>query len=123
LSMNTFPIGTVQPPTFDFAAYVSSASPALLRGAASGQQFATATVGVRRGQVGNPDYLKYTMTNVVVVSEQVSAAGGSSGVPLERVTLSYSTLQIEYRQQRPDGTYGPPIITCWDFVAGAPCST
>jgi type VI secretion system secreted protein Hcp len=108
-----------QAPTFSFSTRQSTASPPLLLAAASGQVFSTATLAVRRGTPGNPDYLKYTMTNVAVVSDGFS---GGSGVPLEQFQLNFSTLQIEYRQQRPDGSYAPPIITCWDFVAGAPCS-
>jgi type VI protein secretion system component Hcp len=60
------------------------------------------------------------MTDVVVVSDSVS--GNSGTAPGEQFNLSYSSLQIEYRPLRPDGTYGPPIITCWDFVAGTSCS-
>jgi len=109
-----------QTPTLSFSARASTASPYLLLGAASGQPFSNATVAVRRGVTSNPDYLKYVMTNVVLVTDSFGGSSGSASV--EQYQLTYSTLQIEYRMQRPDGTFGPPIITCWDFVAGAPCS-
>jgi type VI secretion system secreted protein Hcp len=104
---------------FSFVSRESSASPALLLAAASGQQFPSAVLGVRRG-AGNPDYLRYTLTNVTVTRDQIS--GASSSVPTEAFALSYSMIQIQYRPQRPDGTLGPPITTCWDLSAGAPCS-
>jgi type VI secretion system secreted protein Hcp len=109
-----------QTPSMTFSARSSTASPPLLLGAASGQHFATATLAVRRGAPNNPDYLKYVMTDVVLVNLGFSGSSGSN--PIDQYQLTYSTLQIEYRVQRPDGTYGPPIITCWDFVGGVPCS-
>src|SRR5712664_4636534 len=47
---------------------VSVASPTLLIAAVSGQHFSNAVVGVRRGLRGNPDYLRYILTDVVVVN-------------------------------------------------------
>jgi len=98
---------------------VSVASPALLLAAVSGQHLSNAVIGIRRGSGASPDYLRYIMTDVVIVSDSIAANGASA--PGEQINLSYSTLQIEYRQQRPDGTYGPPVVTCWDFLVGAPC--
>jgi len=98
---------------------VSIASPPLLLAALSGQHLSNAVVAVRRGRTTNPDYLRYILTDVVVVNYSIGGADGMA--PGEQFNLSYSTLQIEYRQLRPDGTYGPPSITCWDFVLGAPC--
>jgi len=113
-------VTAAQTPTLSFSAKASAASPYLLLGAASGQHFSTATVSVRRGLTSNPDYLKYVMTDVVLVSDGFAGSGGSAAV--EQYQMSYSTLQIEYRAQRPDGSWGPPIITCWDFVNGVSCS-
>ncbi len=104
---------------FSFVSKVSAASPALLLGAASGQHFPSAVLGVRRG-AGNPDYLKYTLTDVVVTRDVLSGSGGS--IPTENFALSYSMIEIQYRPTRPDGTLGPPITTCWDLTAGGPCS-
>ena len=115
-------VGVVGPQqqVFHFAtSSVSVASPALLLAAVSGQHLSNAVIGIRRGSGGSPDYLRYIMTDVVIVSDSIAANGASA--PGEQINLSYSTLQIEYRQQRPDGTYGPPTVTCWDFVLGAPC--
>ena len=98
---------------------VTVASPTLLLATASGQHFSNVVVAVRRGARSNPDYLRYILTDVVVVN--YSVVGNDGTAPGEKFDLTYSALQIEYRQQRPDGTYGPPTITCWDFVLGTPC--
>lgn len=120
VSMTSIAVVAPQQQPFHFTTGGPSiATPALFLAAASGQHFSTATLAIRRGPNQNPDYLKYIMTDVVVTSD---AVGGSTGAsPSEQFNLNYSTLQIEYRQQRPDGSYGPPIVNCWDFVASAPC--
>jgi type VI secretion system secreted protein Hcp len=114
-------LASAQQQTFRFVTRnVTLASPALVLAAASGQHSSNAVVAIRRAGVGQPDYLRYILTDVVVVSDSV---GGSDGTaPGEQFTLSFTAIQTEYRQQRPDGSYGPPTITCWDFVLGAPCS-
>jgi type VI secretion system secreted protein Hcp len=105
---------------FSFVSKVSSASPALLSGLASGQHFASAVLAVRR-RTQSADYLKYTLTDALVTSDR-SASGDASSIPTEAFSLTYSKIQIEYRPTRPDGSLGPPIVTCWDVSAGGPCS-
>ena len=121
LSSMSFSLASQRPSDFHFTTGVSSATPALLLAAASGQSIPNAVVAVRRGVPNNPDFLTYTLADVVVTSQgnDGSSTGSRQG---ESFALSYSRLQISYRPQRPDGSYGPPVTSCWDFVAGAPCS-
>ena len=53
------------------------------------------------------EFLTLKMTNVTVVSYQIS---GSSETPIENFVLRFASLKDEYRRQKPDGTSEAPIF-------------
>ena len=57
--------------------------------------------------------MKFTLTDVTVSSY---AVGGSDGqdAPMDSAALSFRTITVEYREQKPDGTLAPAIKAGWD---------
>jgi type VI secretion system secreted protein Hcp len=105
---------------FQFTAPVSSATPKLLLACATGQHITTATLAVRRaGAAGSKvaplEFLKYTLTNVVVSS--VTTAGASADAsPHEQFSLAFAKLQVSYQPQNAaGGAAGPPVTGGWDL--------
>jgi type VI secretion system secreted protein Hcp len=96
-----------------FVKSLDKASPLLLANAISGMTIPTATL-VAVKQVGSAngapaEYLRIELKDVVVTSVQ---DGGSSGsAPLEQVTLSFGSLNLQYKPQKNDGSLGDVIQT------------
>ncbi len=116
------PIGTTRPTfgDFTFVANTSSASPALLFGIIGGRPFQTATLYVQRTDGAQQQYLTYTLSNASITSYQ---PGNQSGVslPTEQFAVKYTRIAIAYRVINPDGSLGPPIITCYDLPLNRFC--
>ncbi|SMH63015.1 Hcp family type VI secretion system effector [Azospirillum agricola] len=92
---------------FSFTKYMDAATDDLLKMCWSGQQIGTATFSAYRSDGANTaiKYLEVVMTNVIV--SNVSVGGGTGDIPTETVTLSYSSVQYTYIQQKTaDGTAG-----------------
>jgi hypothetical protein len=51
-------------------------------------------------------------------SDEARAPAGQR-VPADRLSFSFSRIEIAYRPQRPDGTFGPPVSAGWNVTATA----
>jgi type VI protein secretion system component Hcp len=118
----TLPTGVLRATFNDFAfvANTSSASPALLLGVATGRSYPTATLYVQRTDGGQQQYLTYTLSNVSISNYQPSNQSGVS-LPTEQFALRYTRIAIEYHVINPDGSLGPPIVTCYDVAMQRTC--
>jgi len=111
--------GKAQFNDFNFTTNVSKASPMLFLACASGEHIKEATISVRKAgdNTGSKeDYLILKMTDVMISSYQT---GGSSGAdrPTESVSMAYAKVEISYKPQNADGTFGAPITAGWDLKA------
>jgi len=103
---------TLQPLTF--TSRISKASPLLMMACASGRHIKNAVLTVRRGGKAQAEFLTITLGDVLVSSFQ-TASGGEDGSPLvDSISLNFSTIRVEYRETKPDGTVGTPVIFAWD---------
>jgi type VI secretion system secreted protein Hcp len=105
--------GKVEMQDFGFTAAVSKASPPLLVACASGKHFRSAVLTARKAGGPPVEFMKFTLTDVTVSSY---AVGGSEGqdAPMDSAALSFRTITVEYREQKPDGTLAPAIKAGWD---------
>src|SRR5262245_53284652 len=76
---------------------VDSSSTALFKAVCAGQHIAEAVLSVNRadGKGGKVEYLKYTMSDVVLSSYQASGSDGS-GLPVESFSLNYAKIQVAF---------------------------
>ncbi len=107
--------GKVSVRDLSFTKHVDKSSPDLMLACASGKHFPKIELIMRKaGAEPQEDYLKYTFENAFCTSYQV---GGSASDPLptENVTLNFTKVLVEYKEQKPDGSLGAPEQAGWDF--------
>lgn len=96
--------------------FVNRASPELLLACASGKHFKEATLVMRKAGDKPVDYLKITMTEVLISS--VSDSGASGGdLPTESLSLNFAKYKFAYTPQKDDGSADAVVETGWDIPA------
>jgi type VI secretion system secreted protein Hcp len=108
--------GKVSMQDFHFVMKVNKATPKLMLACASGEHIKDATLSVRKAGKEQQDYLKITLSDLLVSSYQT---GGSHGdvVPSDQISLNFTKIQFEYKEQKPDGTLGAAVKTGYDLKA------
>ncbi len=86
--------------------HVDRASPVLMAKHLSGATIATAALTLRKAGGAPLDYAVLTMSNCVVTKIE---HGADDGGHTEVVSLQFSAIQYDYKQQQADGTGGPTI--------------
>ena len=105
--------GKVQVQDFNFTAKVSTASPNLMLACASGKHFKSAVLTARKAGKSQQDFLTFSLSDVLVSAYQTGGAEGEV-VPGDSVSLNFAKIQVEYKQQNPDGSLGASIKAGWD---------
>jgi type VI secretion system secreted protein Hcp len=108
--------GKVDMSDLTVVAHFSKASPQLLLACASGKHFKTAVLSARKAGKGQADYLTFSLTDVLVSSYQVAGTADTS-VPTDSVGLSFGKIQVEYKEQKADGSLGNAVKVGWDRKA------
>lgn len=108
--------GKVSMQDFHFVMHVNKATPKLMEACASGQHIKTAELTCRKAGKEQQEYYKIKLSDLIVSSYQ---GGGSQGevVPVDQISLNFSKLEIEYKEQKPDGTLGGAVKAGWDLKA------
>jgi type VI secretion system secreted protein Hcp len=75
---------------------------------ANGEHIKSATLTCRKAGKEQQEYLKYTFSDLLVSSYQT---GGSAGnvVPLDQISLNFTKVEFEYKEQKPDGSLGGSV--------------
>ena len=109
--------GKVAMQDFHFVMRVSKASPKLFQGCATGEHFKDATVVARKAGKEQQEYLKIKLTDVLVSSYQQGGSGGSNVVPTDQISFNFAKIEIEYKEQKADGTLGGAVKAGYDLKA------
>jgi type VI secretion system secreted protein Hcp len=109
--------GKVAMQDFQFLTRMSKASPKLFLACAMGQHIKEAAIIGRKAGKGQQEYLKVTMSDVLVTSYQTSASEGDDTVPLDQVSLNFAKIKVEYKAQKADGSLDAAISAGWDVKA------
>jgi type VI secretion system secreted protein Hcp len=105
--------GKVQAQDFNFTAKFSKASPSLMLACASGKHLKSAVLTARKAGKGQQEFLTFSLSDVLVSAYQTGGVEGEV-VPADSVSLNFSKIQVEYKQQNPDGSLGASIKAGWD---------
>ena len=95
--------GKVSMQDFQFVMKLNRASPSLMRACASGQHIKTATLTARKAGKGQQEYLTFKFHDILVSSFQ-TAGTEAEAVPFDQVSFNFAKIEVEYRQQKPDGS-------------------
>jgi len=107
--------GKVSMEDFHVVKRVDKASPKLMLACASGEHVKSAVLTCRKAGKEQQEYLKITLSDVLVSSYRASGSAGSDVVPMEEVSLNFSKVEFEYKEQKPDGTLGGTIKAGWNL--------
>ena len=107
--------GKIQMQDFHFVMRVNKASPKLFLACASGQHIKSATLTARKAGKDQQEYLKVVFSDLLVSSYQTGGSGHGDVVPLDQIALNFSKVELEYKEQKPDGTLGGAVKAHWDI--------
>lgn len=110
--------GKVEMSDFSLVKNVDKASPSLMLACAQGEHIKSASLVCRKAGKEQQEYLKITFSDLMVSSFQTN---GSAGTPLpgEQVSLNFSKVEYEYKEQKADGSLGGAIKKFYDLKARA----
>jgi len=109
-----FGAGKVVMNDFHFTMTVNKATPKLFQACASGEHIKSAVLVARKAGKDQQEFLKWTFTDVMVTSYQ---HGGSQGdvIPVDQISLNFAKVEIEYKEQKADGSLAGAIKGGWDL--------
>ena len=107
--------GKVQMQDFHFVMKMNKASPKLMLACATGQHIKKAVLTCRKAGGKQESFLKVTFTDLLVSSYQTGGSGHSDIVPTDQISLNYSKIEFEYKEQKPDGSLGGTVKAGYDI--------
>jgi len=108
--------GRVNMQDFTCTKRFDKATPKLMLACCNGKHIPKALVTVRKAGEEQQEYLKITFSDVLVSSLEAGGSGGDE-IPLESLALNYGKIELEYKEQKIDGTLGGTIKAHWDVKA------
>jgi type VI secretion system secreted protein Hcp len=109
--------GKVRMADFRFTMRVCKASPKLMLACANGEHINKAVLTCRKAGKEQQEYLKFTFTDVLISSYQVGGPHEGVALPSAQVSFNYGKIEMEYREQKTDGTLAAPTQAGWDLKA------
>lgn len=94
--------------------YADKSTPKLLKAVAAGDHIKSMVLVCRKAGGQQQEYLKLTLEDVLISSYHSSAAGGSSPIPSESISLNYGKIKYEYKPQKTDGSLEGAIPMSYD---------
>ncbi len=106
--------GRVNLQDLHFVTKMSKASPKLFLSCTTGQHIRQAVLVARKASA-QQEFYKITLSDLLVSSYQ---NGGTStqGDTLDEVSLNFSKIEIQYQEQKPDGSLGAISTAGYDFL-------
>jgi type VI secretion system secreted protein Hcp len=95
--------GKVSMQDFHFTMYDNKASPALFLACATGDHLKSAILTARKAGKDQQEYLKVTMSDCLVSSFQTGGSGGADQIPTDQISLNFSKIEWEYKEQDATG--------------------
>jgi type VI secretion system secreted protein Hcp len=121
--------GKVEMKDFEFRMVSNKASPKLFLLCATGEHIPQAKLICRKSGKGQQDFMIITFSNGLVSSFRtvgnmpLMMGNGSADVdnvlPLDEIKINFARIEIEYREQRNDGTMGAVIKAGYDLKLNA----
>jgi type VI secretion system secreted protein Hcp len=107
--------GRVSMSDFTFVMKLNKASPKLFLACAAGKHIDSAWLTAQRPGKQTDYFLKWSFADVLISSYQTGASAGEHLT--DQVAFNFSKIEVEYKEQRPDGSLGPGIKAGWDLNA------
>jgi type VI secretion system secreted protein Hcp len=109
--------GKVSMQDFHFVMLVNKASPKLALACATGEHIKKAVLVARKAGKEQQEFLKITMSDLLVSSYQTGGSGHGDIIPTDQISLNFAKIEWEYKEQKPDGSLGGPVKAGYDVKA------
>lgn len=107
--------GKVQMQDFHFVMNVNKASPKLFLCCANGTHIKSAILTARKAGKDQQDYMKVTFSDLLISSYQTSGSADAGNLPLDQISFNFAKVEMEYKEQKADGTLGGAIKAHFDL--------
>jgi type VI secretion system secreted protein Hcp len=99
---------------FTFTMKLNKASPKLFLACAAGEHIKSAWLTAHRTSDKSSEYfLKWSFSDLLISSYLTGASAGEA--PLDSVSFDFSKIEVEYKEQKPDGTLAASTKAGWDL--------
>jgi type VI secretion system secreted protein Hcp len=109
--------GKVQMGDFHFVMSSNKASPKLFVKCATGEHIKKAVLVCRKAGKDQQEYLQWTFTDLIISSYQTGGSGHSNVLPLDQISFNFTKAEIQYKEQKADGTLGGAVTASYDVKA------
>ena len=103
--------GKVSMQDFHYTIPVNKSTPKLFLACATGEHIKSATLTCRKAGKDQQEYLKWSFSELLVSSYQTGGTAHSDVVPLDQISINFTEAQIDYKEQKADGTLGGAVTT------------
>ncbi len=107
--------GKVSMQDFHFIMTTNIASPKLMLACATGEHIKSAKLTCRKAGKEQQEFMMITLSDLLVSSYQTGGHEGGSALPTDQISLNYSKIEFEYKEQKPDGSLGAPTKVGYDL--------
>lgn len=109
--------GKVSMQDFSFTQKMHKGTPKLMEKCATGEHFPKATFEARKAGGSAERYMELKFSDVMVSSYQ-TGGHGEDAIPIESISLGFSKVELEYKEQKPDGSMGGAVKAGYDLKVG-----
>ncbi len=99
------------------SSYMSKATPKLFLACATGEHIKKAVLVCRRAGKEQQEFLKWTFSDLLVSSYSTAGHSSGTGLPTEQFSLNFTKIEMEYKEQKADGTLGGATPAGYDVGA------
>src|SRR5262249_6932412 len=112
--------GKVAMGDFHFTMKVNKSSPKLMLACACGEHIKEATLSCRKAGGKAEGFYRIVLSDILVSSYQTAGSGHGDLIPHDQITLNYSKIEFEYKEQKADGSMGAPTKAGWNAKENKP---
>lgn len=106
--------GKVSMNDFHFVMRNCKASPKLFLACATGEHFKEGTLTCRKAGKQQQEFLKVKFTDLLVSSYTTGGSSSGDVLPMDQVSLNFAKIEVEYKEQKPDGSLGGAVKAGYD---------
>ncbi len=111
--------GKVAMQDFHFVMKVNKASPKLFLACATGEHIPEATLTCRKAGKEQQEFLKFKFSDLLISSYQTGGSSHGDVIPSDQCSFNFSKIEVEYKEQKPDGTLGGAIPAGYNLKLNA----
>lgn len=109
-------VGKRQLGLFTFSMRSQVATPKLMQASCTGEHLKTAVFTCRKAGGQQQEYMKWTLTNAMVVYLKTGCIVGTDALPHDQVSLTFRKIEVDYKEQKADGTLGGVIVFVDEWI-------